>query len=109
MIAPAAGLIAAAALVAPAAPSTAVVDRTVSCEAGLSGSLPKFVLWSSSALRTGPQKHEASADVRTQVVPGKLTSAQLAIRTTSGKPLAYASFGGARGQAQVYTARRCNG
>ena len=193
MIAPAAALVAAAALLAPAAPSTAVVDRTVSCEAGLSGSLPKFVVWSSSALRTGPQKHEANADVRSQVVPawrlayisesslmlspactitrasvplsrkalsggessifvnsapclssarllirvrgtfaapasfrpafvaggaagpvrmlvarGKVTSAQLAIRTTSGKPLAYASFG-AKGTTQVYTARRCNG
>jgi hypothetical protein len=66
MIAPAAALLSAAALMAPA---TAVVDRTVSCEAGLSGSLPKFAVWSFSAVRTGPQKHGPSADVRSEVVP----------------------------------------
>src|SRR5918995_2612678 len=68
MVAPAVALVTAA-LVAPASPAVTVIDRTVSCEAGVSGGIAKVNVLGFSALRTGPQRHDASVDVRTKVVP----------------------------------------
>jgi hypothetical protein len=45
------------------------VDRTFSCETGIKGGLRKVDLYAESAIGEGPQKHVASADVRTNVQP----------------------------------------
>ena len=50
----------------------------------------------------------AAGPVRMLEARGDVTGAQLAVRTPSGKPPAYASIGGTS-KAHIYTARRCNG
>ncbi|MEX2210664.1 MAG: hypothetical protein WD689_02735 [Gaiellaceae bacterium] len=58
-----------AAFVAPAAPAATVIDRTLLCEVGISGGVRKLKLYSSSAIREGPQQHAASVDVSTNLRP----------------------------------------
>jgi hypothetical protein len=62
----------AAALVTPAAPATTVIDRTLSCPVGITGGIPKLHVIASSAVRQGPQKHDASIEVTTRLDPFRL-------------------------------------
>lgn len=60
----------AAALVAPLsaqarpdAASVTVIDRTVICQSGIYGGIPKLHIVASSAIRSGPQEHPAEVSV----------------------------------------------
>jgi hypothetical protein len=68
----------AAALVAPLSAyartdgaSVTVIDRTVVCQAGIYGGIPKLHIVASSAIRSGPQEHPAEVSVVSKT--GRLT------------------------------------
>lgn len=57
----------------PDAPDVTVIDRTVACDAGIYGGIPKLHIVASSAIRGGPQEHPAEISVVTKASPGRLT------------------------------------
>jgi hypothetical protein len=55
-----------AAYARPEAPSVTVIDRTVVCEAGLYGGIPKLHIVATSAIPSGPQERTAEISVVTK-------------------------------------------
>jgi hypothetical protein len=47
----------------PDAPSVTVIDRTVVCQAGIYGGIPKLHIVATSAIRGGPQEHPPEVSV----------------------------------------------
>jgi hypothetical protein len=51
---------------------TTVIDRTLVCETGITGGIHKVDLIASSAIRQGPQKHDAEIQAVTRTSPFRL-------------------------------------
>jgi hypothetical protein len=110
MIAPAIALVAAAlvAPASPAAPATTVIDRTLSCEVGITGGIYKLHVVAASAIRQGPQKHDASIEVTTRLDPFRLAGvgegymdlSPKCVRSTASVP--FTSRGLSGGAASVF-------
>jgi hypothetical protein len=110
VIAPAIALVAGA-LMAPAAPAataTTVIDRTLSCEAGITGGIRKLRIVAASAIEKGPQKHVAIIELTTQADPFRLTGlseefmdlSPKCVRSTASVPLTSRGLSG--GAASIF-------